>query len=330
MEAKVIYGAIDNIVPYSVGINYIELLRVVDSRGDSVVPDKVLGTLERLLGTITVTSDVVNYEGDNLPSVRFYVSSKASSWKFTHKEEIDQEQMKAHLNLIVKSWNGSEEAKKLKSEGLSAEEAERLAKKMAQKIGSQLISVLYRQSGNTTVSPETAKGVKFESEEGNMFILDAGFNDIIERQMDIINSATRIDNEFSQYIARDVLGLTIRRIGLDYITRFEGDAEEYLHTKSSKFDRKSHTPMARYPKGVMEQEVEKVLIQLQALYERGETLGGIRQEKVLNYINGVAYNINRFRSAMRSGASYVDLVKAFAKFHHIIAESVVNNRFRRI
>jgi hypothetical protein len=79
IEGKVIYSEIENIIPYSVGVNYIELLRIVDGNGSVVVKDTILERLEKLLGTITVTSDVVQYEGDNLSSVRFYVSSKSSS-----------------------------------------------------------------------------------------------------------------------------------------------------------------------------------------------------------------------------------------------------------
>jgi hypothetical protein len=208
-----------------------------------------------------------------------------------------------------------------------SEEARQLAKDLTTKIGSQLVTALFDQSKHST---KASSGIEIHGGDGNIFVLDAGFRDQVERQASIINTANRIENEFSRFISRDILGLTIGIIGLDYVTRFNMDAEEYLITKSSKFDRKMYAPTSKYPKGKIENRIEQVLIELQKLYDGGLTLDGIRQEKVLDYIKGVAYNINRFKHLMRSGYTYVDLVKALANFHHIVVESVVNTRFRRI
>jgi len=83
-------------LPYSVGINFIELHDLTDSDGRIVESKDVLERLAETLGTMQVSSEVVQYEGDNLSSINYYVSTKPSAWRFVYDKEIDQ-------NKLVKS-----------------------------------------------------------------------------------------------------------------------------------------------------------------------------------------------------------------------------------
>jgi len=215
------------------------------------------------------------------------------------------------------------EGRALKGGKLSKEEGEKVARKLLQKISDELYA-------ENDMNPKS-DGIALVDPFSGMTNATAKIGTVHQQQANIVNAARRIESEFSRFIAQNIFGMTINTVGLDYITRFRTDSEEYLITKSRKFDRKHNTPSATFDKGAVERAVERTLLKLQELYDQTLAFGGMRQEKLLKYIKSVAYNINRFDWMAKRAKSYSDLMRVFASFHHIMTESTsMQARFRRI
>lgn len=231
------------------------------------------------------------------------------------------------LEDVVNYWKTSEEGHKLLSGDLTKEEAYDLAKELSKKIGNSLVQTLSQQQSTSDIVAKVGKGgIDFEDIDGGIVSIHAGYEQVIQKQANIVNSAKRIDRELSKAIANDILGMRINVIGLDYSTRFNSDPEKYLMTKSNKFDHYNHTPKAIFNKSNVINLIDSAILRLQKLYDESLTLGGIQEEKSLNYIKSVAYNINRFRKLVIKSKTYADLTKSFASYHHVISESVIKQK----
>jgi hypothetical protein len=217
---------------------------------------------------------------------------------------------------------------------LPKEEAYNMAKKLSQKISSDILSSLINQTKSgtiTTISDKKESGFDVEDVDGNVFVLDVGMKKSQIVQMNIINIIKRIESDFNEYVGKTILGMNNGVVGIDYVVRFNSDAEQYLKTKSRKFYDKSFTPNEIFPKTLVIDKIDNVFISLQNLYNKAKLeLDGIQQEKSLQYIKGVAYNISRIRHMVLRSKTYVDLMKSYALFHNVISESIVKDKIGRL
>jgi len=75
-----VYGEVQNLVPYSTNTNYIQLLSIEDEDGKLLKKqDIILNKLCNIIGMIIVTASVVEYEGEDLSSLKYYISPKSST-----------------------------------------------------------------------------------------------------------------------------------------------------------------------------------------------------------------------------------------------------------
>jgi len=333
VRSKMIYGEIQNLVPYSVTKNYIQLLSIEDKDGNLLKDQTILDRLCNSIGTIVVTSGVVTYEGEEVTDVKYYTSNRTSSWEFATRGEVDREKMSLALDVTVQKWKQYPEAKKLLLPDLPDQLAYEMARRLSEKISSDILLALAKQTEGNDIEDfnKNEFGIDLEDADGNIFTMDVALKSNTLLQMNIINSIKKIELEFNEFIAKKILGMNRGIVGIDYIVRFNSDSEQYLKTKSNKFHDKSFTPNELFPKTLVLAEIDKIIEMLQNFYNRTKTdLNGIQQEKCLQYIKSVAYNMSKMRNLVFKAKTYIDLMKSFAIFHNVITEDVVKDKLGRL
>jgi len=234
----------------------------------------------------------------------------------------------------MNKWREYPEAKRLLMSDISKDEAYILAKKLSQKISSDILLTLANQAKSgtiTTIDDNKEIGFDVEDLDGKIFVLDVGMKKSQILQTNIINSVKRIELEFNNYIGKTILGMNSGIVGIDYVARFNSNPEDYLKTKSRKFYDKSFTPNEIFPKTLVLDKIENVLISLQNLYNKSNLeLDGVQKEKCLQYIKGVAYNMSKIKYMVSRSKTYIDLMKSYALFHNVITESIIKDKLGRL
>jgi len=77
INSEIIYGEISNVVPYSKTTNYI-VLHTIAGNTEVKNEKQLLNKVAEMIGTVLVTSEVINYEGDDLTQVKASITQETS------------------------------------------------------------------------------------------------------------------------------------------------------------------------------------------------------------------------------------------------------------
>ena len=309
IECTIYSTEVENALPYNMSENYIRLNDITTEVGIHIKNGRsLLKEIVSNIGDIYVSSEVVEYDGYDLNSIKYYTKNKTSVWKFVAPNQIDQKKLENHVLSMIEKWKQYPEFKKLRIDKLNVIDATSISHALVDKINNDLSSNLQIKNKNV---------IEFLDIDDIPMTLSHSTN---KQEIDVINIAKILNNKLNSFILRDVLGLTSESIGSDFITRFNSDPKEYLNIKSYKFSKKNANSGEYVNIGSIIEKINIFIQELQRLDFQTNNLSGNENEKAKKTIKGIAYNALRLKSNIYNVKTYDDLMRAIASHYHIFAE----------
>jgi hypothetical protein len=332
INLEILFGYIPNVVPYSKTKNFIVFHTLAGSPQNSWNSEdvenekKLLGRLANKLGTVSITSPRIKYEGEP-GKVKQKKGTVDSYWEFKGPIKINKQDIKNDLKEVIDKWQSYPEVKKLKEfakkkvpqkgtkeyEEYDQERFE-VMKAATKKIGSEVLRNMVSKlsdTGHVVAGHPGMEGIALDV-EGDLVKITGDFLDF-NRPDDIPSiDATK---ELREYIQKEVLGLTVKTLSSLKNKTKKGLLEFVINRRKKKYDYDLGDPVPREAKSKIQELVSDSQKQLKDALSVVREKGREFDEKSLLI---QSYILSSFKQEMNKVNSYRELIVSYGKVFYNI------------